>query len=182
MSRDVDRRRYIIGGGGAQTMATTTTTTSINSINVSRCLATSIDVDTLYVGGGAQTRATTTTSINSINVSRCLATSIDVDTVTCRRMGADQGDDDDDDVDKFYQCLSMSRDVDRRRYMYRIGGAQTMATTTTTTSINSINVSGCLATSIDVDTCRRMGADQGDDDDDDVDKFYPMSLDVSRRR
>ena len=32
-------------------------------------------------------------------------------------MGADQGDDDDDDVDRFYRCLSMSRDVDRRRYM-----------------------------------------------------------------
>ena len=56
------------------------------------------------------------TSINSINVSGCLATSIDVDTF--RRMGADQGDDDDDDdVDKFYQCLWMSRDVDRRRYI-----------------------------------------------------------------
>ena len=29
-------------------------------------------------------------------------------------MGADQGDDD-DDVDRFYRCLSMSRHVDRRR-------------------------------------------------------------------
>ena len=73
-------------------------------------------------------------------------------------MGADQGDDDDDDVDRFYRCLSMSRDVDRRRYMYSIGGADgrmSRATTTTTTSIDFIDVSPCLATSIDIDTCRR---------------------------
>ena len=79
-------------------------------------------------------------------------------------MGADQGDDD-DDVDRFYRCLSMSRDVDRRRYMYSIGGADgrmsrattTTTTTTTTTSIDFIDVSPCLATSIDIDTCRRRG-------------------------
>ena len=45
-------------------------------------------------------------------------------------MGADQGGDD-DDVDRFYQCLA--------------------------TSIDFIDVSRCLATSIDVDTW--MGAD-----------------------
>ena len=75
-------------------------------------------------------------------------------------MGADQGDDDDDDVDRFYRCLSMSCDVDRRRYMYSIGGADgrmSRATTTTTTSIDFIDVSPCLATSIDIDTCRRRG-------------------------
>ena len=45
-------------------------------------------------------------------------------------MGADQGDDDDDDVDRFYRCLA--------------------------TSIDFIDVARCLATSIDVDTCRRL--------------------------
>ena len=120
---------------------------SIDFFDVSRCLATSIDVEV----GWAPTRATTTTttSIDFIDVSRCLAMSIDVDTCIGGWMGADQGDDDDDDdVDRFYRCLA--------------------------TSIDFINVSRCLAMSIDVDTCIGgwMGADQGDDDDDDVDRFY----------
>ena len=101
------------------------------------------------------------------------------------------------DVDKFYRCLSMSRDVDRRQIHFGGRWAKTRATTTTT-SIDFIDVSRCLATSIDVYTFRRqMGANQGDDDDDDVDvdrfyrclsmsrdvdKFLSMSLDVSRRR
>ena len=49
---------------------------SIDFIDVSRCLVTSIDVEV----GWAPTRATTTTKlIDFIDVSRCLATSIDVE-------------------------------------------------------------------------------------------------------
>ena len=68
---------------------------SIDFIDVSRCLATSIDVEV----GWAPTRAmtTTTTSIDFIDVSRCLATSIDVYTFR-RQMDANQGDDDDEAV------------------------------------------------------------------------------------
>ena len=62
-------------------------TTSIDFFDVSRCLATSIDIDKCRWRGWAQTRATTTTSIDFIDVSRCLATSIDVD--TCIVGGAD---------------------------------------------------------------------------------------------
>ena len=83
-------------------------------------------------------------------------------------MGADHGDDD-DDVDRFYRCLSMSRDVDID-IVARMGADQG-------DDDDVDRFYRCLSTSIDVDYV--LGAKLGDDDEDDIDRFY-RCLSMSR--
>ena len=176
---NVPKQSINVGGADGRRAGPPTTTTSIDFIDVSRCLATSIEIDKCIRRGWAQTTATTTTtSIDFIDVSgcrdvdrsyrclcrmsrdvdrfyRCLWMSRDVDRFYRCRMSRD--------VDRFYRCLWMSRDVDRfyrclwmSRDVDRFYRCLWMSRDVD----RFIDVSGCLATSIDLS----------------------MSLDVSRRR
>ena len=95
-------------------------------------------------------------------------------------MGANQGDDDDNDVDRFYRCLSMSRDVDRFYRCLSMSRDVDKFYRCLPMSRDVDKFYRCLSMSRDVDRfyrCLSMSRD--------VDKFYrclSMSRDVDRRR